>query len=287
MRDAYQEVTNKLVEMMETSTGKWSAPWHQTGMSIPMNAKSKTPYRGINILMCWLTVMSKDYSSNRWATFKQWQDMGGIVKRGEKGTPIIFFKEYTKEAADGNLDKVMVSKVSHVFNANQVDGECAAEPTPPQSIGEGERIKLIEQFIKYTNANVEHGHNQACYIPSKDLIHMPDFGLFKDGYHYYSVLFHELVHWTGAKHRLDRDLSTRFKSDAYAMEELVAELGAAFLAAEWKIDNHTREDHARYLKSWLEVAKKDKMALFTAAAQASKAADFLEGCWQTGQLEAA
>jgi antirestriction protein ArdC len=287
MRDAYQEVTNRLVEMMDDTSGKWKAPWHKVAVDVPTNAKSKTPYRGVNILMCWLTMMVKDYSSNRWATFKQWHDMGGTVKRGEKGTPIIFFKEYNRTNHQGEEEKVLVTKLSHVFNANQVDGECAAEPTPPQSIGEGERIKLIEQFIKYTNANVEHGHNQACYIPSKDLIHMPDFGLFKDGYHYYSVLFHELVHWTGAKNRLDRDLSTRFKSDAYAMEELVAELGAAFLAAEWKIENHTREDHARYLKSWLEVAKKDKMALFTAAAQASKAADFLEECWQTGQLEVA
>jgi len=286
MRDAHQEMTDKLIELVDEA-GKWSPPWHSVNLTMPCNAKSKNNYRGLNVMMCWLTAMCNGYKSNRWATFKQWTEMGGKVRRGEKGTQIIFFKTEQKEDKNGEKYEYMLSKISYVFNADQVDGECAAEPTPPQSIGEGERIQLIEQFIRHTGAKITHNSGGACYIPSLDTIRMPDFVHFKDSYHYYSVLFHELVHWTGSKERLDRDLSTKFKSDAYAMEELVAEMGAAFLAAEWNIANHTRDDHAAYLKSWLEIAKKDKTALFTAASQASKAVDFLEECWQVGQLEAA
>lgn len=286
MRDAYQEMTDKLVELVDDA-GKWSPPWHSMNLDMPQNAKTKSAYRGLNVMMCWLTAMSKGYTSQRWATYNQWNDMGGHVKKGEKGTQIIFFKTDEREDKNGDKQKIMISKISYVFNANQVEGDCAAEPEPPQSIGEGERIKLIDHFIFTTGATITHHNGGACYIPGIDSIKMPQFTSFKDPFHYYSVLFHELVHWTGAKHRLDRELSTRFKSDAYAMEELVAEMGAAFLAAEWQIANHTREDHASYLKGWLEIAKKDKMALFTAAAQAAKAADFLENCWIVGQYEAA
>ena len=286
MRDAYQEMTDKLIELVDDA-GKWSPPWHSMNLDMPQNAKTKSAYRGLNVMMCWMTAMSKGYSSQRWATYNQWNDLGGKVKKGEKGTQIVFFKTDEREDKNGDKQKVMISKISYVFNANQVEGDCAAEPTPPKSIGEGERINMIETFVRMTGAKISADRNMACYIPSTDTICMPAFENFKDAPHYYSVLFHELVHWTGAKDRLDRNLSTKFKSDAYAMEELVAEMGAAFLAAEWQIANHTRQDHAAYLKSWLEIAKKDKMALFTAAAQAAKAADFLENCWLVGQLEAA
>ena len=285
MRDAHQEMTTKLVELVDEA-GEWSPPWHSTNLTMPTNAKSKNHYRGMNILMCWLTAMNAGYKSNRWATFKQWTEMGGKVRRGEKGTQIMFFKSEERTNADGEKNTYMISKISYVFNADQVEGECAVEPEPTQSIGEDERIQLIDKFINLTGAQVHHGTHGASYVPSIDIIRMPQFSFFHDPYHYYSVLFHELVHWSGAKSRLDRDLSTKFKSDAYAMEELVAEMGAAFLAAEWNIANHTRDDHASYLKGWLELAKKDKTALFTAATQASKAVDFLENCWQAGQLDA-
>lgn len=286
MRDAYQEMTDKLIELVDDA-GKWSPPWHSMNLDMPQNAKTKASYRGLNVMMCWLTAMSKGYSSQRWATYNQWNDMGGNVKKGEKGTQIVFFKTDERENKNGDKQKVVIAKISHVFNANQVEGNCAAEPEPPKSIGEGERINLIEEFIRCTGAKIEHGLSGACYIPSTDKIRMPKFELFHDPFHYYSVLFHELIHWTGAEHRINRNLSTKFKSDAYAMEELVAEMGAAFLAAEWRIANHTRDDHAAYLKGWLEIAKKDKMALFTAATQAAKAADFLENCWLISQHEAA
>lgn len=274
MKDAYQQITDTMIALVDDA-GQWSPPWRSTGTSRPVNASTKKHYRGINVFMCWASAMRNGYSSNRWATFNQWKDMDCSVKKGERGTAIIFFKDYERSNDKGEDEKIIVSRVSYVFNAAQVTGERANEPEPRQSGGEVVRNNAIDNFVFRLNPKLQIGGDRACYIPSVDTIQMPKLEQFKQIDHYYSVLFHELVHWSGAKHRLDRDLSNGFGSSAYAAEEMIAEMGAAFLAADFSIENHVRDDHARYLKSWLAAAKEDKRALVRAAAKASKAVEFL------------
>jgi antirestriction protein ArdC len=273
MKDAYQEMTDRLVALVDDA-GEWRPPWRRSGLAHPVNAVTKKRYRGVNVFMCWAAAMENGHSSSRWATFNQWKEIDCAVRKGERGTPIIFFKEYEKEG-EGGPEKHIVSRMSYVFNANQVTGERAADAEPERSAAPVARSASIDSFIHRTHAVIEHVGGSACYIPALDQIRMPKVEDFFKTERYYSTLFHELAHWSGAKPRLDRNLSTRFGSDAYAAEEMVAEMSAAFLSAEFGIENHTRDDHAAYLKSWLALAKADKRALVTAAAQASKAADYL------------
>jgi antirestriction protein ArdC len=274
MKDAYQEITDRLLEMVD-GAGNWAPPWRELGLDRPSNAITKKRYTGVNVFMCWAAAHRAGYSSNRWATFNQWQAADCKVRKGAKGTPIIFFKQYEREGESGDPTKSIVSRVSYVFNAEQVEGAKAMEPEPTQGASAIARRDDIDNAIKRLNATIDIGGDRACYVPSIDTIRMPKPEQFVTMENYYSVLFHELVHWTGAKKRLDRNLSTSFGSDAYAVEEMIAEMGAAFLSADFGITNYVRDDHARYLKSWLEAAKKDKRALVRAASQASKAADFI------------
>lgn len=271
MQDAYQIVTDRMLSLVDEA-GQWTPPWHRTKLTMPRNAVSGHEYQGCNVFMCWITAYTKGYRNNSWATFKQWQAKGGSVRKGEKGTPILFFKEYAAENDNGDAETRAVARLSYVFNPEQVDG---IEQEPAFEPANHNRLPEIEWFIRATGARIIEGGNKAAYAPALDAIYMPALSSFKTPEHYYSTAFHELVHWTGAKNRLDRQLSTRFKSDAYAAEELIAEMGAAFLAADWSIANIVREDHAAYLKSWLDIMKKDKRALVTAASQASKAVAYL------------
>ncbi len=274
MKDAYQEITDRMLQLVD-SAGRWSPPWRSLGMDRPVNAITGNFYRGINVFMCWASSISNGYGSNRWATFKQWQAAGCSVRKGERGTPIIFFKEYERSGDSGNPEKVIVSRISYVFNASSVEGERAREPQPPQSGGELVRIARIESFVHRLNPTLQIGGDRACYIPSIDTIKMPTPEQFNSMEHYYSVLFHELVHWSGSKNRLDRQLSNSFGDQAYAMEEMIAEMGAAFLSADFQIENHVREDHAKYLAAWMSKVKENKRTLVQAAAKASAAVDYM------------
>lgn len=271
MSDAYQIVTDRILSLIDEA-GEWTPPWRKTGLTMPVNAVSKHKYQGINVFTCWATADAMGYRRNRWATFKQWQTVGGRVRKGEKGTPILFFKEYVAANDNGNDEKRVVAKLSYAFNEAQVDGIDVPAEIPVQ---QHDRHAAIDAFIAATGATITEDGQRACYIPSEDAIRLPSLCLFREREHFYSTAFHELVHWTGAKHRLDRQLSTRFGSHAYAAEELIAEMGAAFLASEWSIENVTRQDHAAYLSAWLKLMKEDKRALVTAASQASKAVAYL------------
>lgn len=270
----YQQITNTLINMIDDA-GQWTPPWRKTGFKTPTNALTLQRYNGSNILMCWASSINNGYASTRWATFKQWQQMDCKVRKGEKGTPIIRYNVTNKEQEDGTTRDIVFASTSYVFNANQVDGERALEPKPSSSESENERSIEIEDFIKATNAEITYGGERACYIPSNDKILMPDINTFYTAEHFYSTTFHELVHWTGAKSRLDRELNTKFGSDAYAYEELVAELGAAFLSADLGISNHVRDDHAKYLSAWLKILKESSSAVVSAASKASKAAEYI------------
>lgn len=278
--DVYTQVTNHILNAMETA-GDFQLPWiTDTGARCgrPVNIASKRAYQGVNVLSLWITAVSQDYPANRWGTYRQWQDAGCQVRKHEKASVIVFYRKL--EAEDERTERY-VAKASWVFNAAQVDGY--TEPSAKLPDGPVfDPLAQAEAFVARTGAKVEERGDVACYIPSRDVILMPERRRFNEarsaapGEAFYSTLCHELVHWSGSSMRLDRDLTGRFGDQAYAMEELVAELGAAFLCADLGISRTPREDHAAYIKSWLAVLKSDKRAIFTSASKASQAAEWLQ-----------
>lgn len=280
--DVYQVVTDKLIEMLEGCKGdNYQIPWNRVGNNLmPRNVVSKKTYRGVNTVLLWLTSEAMGYTSDLWATYKQWADLGAQVRKGEKGTQIVFWKAFTVESQDGDEDsekKGMIARVYTVFNAMQVDGY-ALPNTAPKFSNNNEKIERVEQYFANVGSIVRHGGDRAYYRPSGDFIGMPEMNQFKDSVSYYAVRAHEEVHRTGHESRLKREFNNRFGTEAYAFEELVAELGAAFLCAELELSSEPRKDHAQYLASWLKVLRKDKKALISAASMAQKAVDYLNSC---------
>lgn len=283
-RDLHAEITNQLIAAIEADPGKPSLPWRRQGgaLHIPVNALTGNAYRGINIVSLWVAAASRGYATPLWGTYRQWAEKGAQVRRGEKSALVVFYKEYeaTPDPDDANDNGTRrVARASHVFNADQVEG--FQLPTIPVSLGPIERLARADAFVSATGATIRHGGESAFFAPATDHIQMPDEGLFTgtqtmtrtEGY--YSTLVHELVHWSGAKRRLDRDMGKRFGDNTYAAEELVAEIGAAFLCAELGITQDLRPDHAQYLANWLTLFKADDRAIFAAAARASEAAAYL------------
>lgn len=278
----YETITDQIVTAIEEGAGLYKMPWHRPRQDItnPINAASGRSYRGLNIITLWMIAEARQFSSGTWATYRQWQEKGAQVRKGEKSASVFFWKNLSEgqeerqaEAEDGSRAR-FVARAYHVFNADQVDGYKA--PSLPV-LSEEERIAEAEAFFSAIPATITHGGNMACYKPEADTVEMVPFSRFESARAYYSVLSHELTHWSGAKARLDRDLSGRFGSEAYAMEELVAELGAAFVAGKLALPSEPRRDHAPYIASWLKVLKSDPRALFTAASKAQAAADYLGG----------
>lgn len=282
-KDVFQKITDLIVSAIEQGAGSYRIPWRTSGgfPHSPMNAVSRRPYRGVNVLVLWATAQERGYTSGIWATYKQWQELGAQVRKGEKSANVVFWKFFDKinESEDHSgegesaLRRIPVARDFWVFSAEQVDGYAHQEE--PKTTRE-ERIEKAETFFREIGIEVKPGGNRAYYSADSDSIHMPAFDAFKEALYYYSVLSHETTHWTGAKHRLNRDLSGRFGSESYAIEELVAELGSSFLCAELGLPSDPREDHAPYIASWLKVLKNDKRAIFTAAAKAQEAVDWLK-----------
>lgn len=281
--DIHQSITDQIVQALEAGVGEHRLPWARTGTPNvrPRNAVTKNAYRGINILSLWLSAEVHGFNHGLWASYRQWNDAGAQVRKGEKGTLVVFYKEFSVEPSPEDTDDDgarRVARASWVFNASQVDNFTV--PGIPE-LPPLEREARAEAFIAATGAEIRHGGDMAYYRPSTDTIQMPDERLFTGSplstrtEDYYSVLCHELTHWTGAKARLDRLMKARFGDACYAMEELVAELGAAFLCADLGITHTPRPDHATYIAHWLQVLKSDKKAVFTAAAKASEAVHYL------------
>jgi len=275
----YQRITDQIVAAIEAGADDWIMPWHTDGTDItqPINAASGKAYRGVNVIALWATAQACGYTGARWATYRQWQELGAQVRKGEKSAPVVFWKifdkdeEQTEEPNENDRRRFMARGYS-VFNASQVDGyEAPTAVTLPPSV----RIEHAEDFFSSLGVDICHGGNRAYFQPSTDHIQMPPFEAFRDAVSYYATLSHEATHWTGVKSRLDRDLSGRFGSESYAAEELVAELGAAFLCGSLGLANEPRPDHAAYVASWLKVLRSDNRAIFTAAAKAQQAADHL------------
>ena len=276
--DIYKAVTDSIIEALENNTGKFVLPWHKTGSDVfsPTNILTRKQYRGINIVALWVTAEKRGYSSGYWATFKQWQNLGATVRKGEKGAQVVYFeaveKKNQEKAADEKKDTFLVAKYYTVFNLSQVDGY-ELETIP--ELSETERFNNAEIFVSSLSADIQLGGDSAYYSGTLDQIQMPYFAAFRNIQGYYSTLFHELTHWTGAERRLDRNLKGRFGTESYAAEELVAELGAAFLCAQFGIESQPRPDHAAYIKNWITLLKADSKAILTAASKAQEAVDFM------------
>ncbi|MCB0208658.1 MAG: DUF1738 domain-containing protein [Anaerolineae bacterium] len=279
--DIYQSVTDAIMQAIEAgqTAEKFVMPWDGFD-ALPTNATTHKSYRGINIPVLWAHQLGKGYPSGYWATYKQWQEIGAQVRKGEKGAAIIFWKmlEVEPEGDNDEAETRMFARWSTVFNADQVDG--FEIPTITQE-GTAGIIEDAEAFLAATGAVIQQGGTRAYYHPREDTIALPDREIFHDTptstatEAYYSTALHELTHWSGAAHRLDRKKGQRFGDADYAFEELVAELGAAMLSATLGITSSTRPDHAHYIDGWLKALKSDKRFIFSAASQAQKAADYL------------
>jgi len=277
--DVYQTVTDAIVRQLEAGVRPWSKPWTSTGSGLPVMPLRScgTPYRGINVLLLWGAAEDRGYQAQRWMTFKQAQSAGGCVRKGEKGTAICYASKFTVEGEDGADDRdVSFMRTYTVFNIEQIDGLSPdLTGVAPVVTGGPDRIEAAEAWAKATGARIQHGGDRAFFSPSHDLVQMPPLASFRDADGYYGTLAHELTHWSGGASRLDRTFGKRFGDNAYAAEELVAELGAAFAMARLGLASEPREDHASYLSSWLNVLKADKRAIFTAASKAQQAIDYL------------
>ncbi|RUY00627.1 DUF1738 domain-containing protein, partial [Mesorhizobium sp. M2A.F.Ca.ET.040.01.1.1] len=244
---------------------------------IPRRATGEA-YRGINVLMLWVSGQMFGYKDNTWMTYRQAQDLGGQVRKGEKGTLVVKYGTFTpKEREDDEDRSIPYLKGYTVFNVEQIENLpdrffSPAEELPSVPVP---HMETVEVFVRNTNAKVSYSGTKACYRPSSDDILMPGRDRFESEVHLYSTLLHELSHWSGAKHRLDRDLSGRFGTECYAVEELVAELAASFLCADLGVAHDPRDNTAAYLASWLAVLKSDKRAIITAAAKAQAVAEYL------------
>ena len=279
-RDVYANVTAQIITAIEQGAGNWKMPWHTSGKFAfsPINVASHKPYRGINTVCLWAAAQAQGYERGEWATYQQWQDKGAHVRKGERATTVVFWKfanGETQESGDdqpASSSRLLFTRGYSVFNAAQVDGYTAkAEADMPML----ERIAQAEAFFTSIGATVRHGGNQAYYSPASDHIQMPPFQAFRDSVSYYSTLAHEHTHWTATAGRCDRQLGKRLGDAAYAAEELIAELGAAFTCAHLGLSTEPRPDHAQYIQSWLRVLKADKRAIFTAASKAQQACDWL------------
>lgn len=272
----HKMVAQAFIDQIEAgmADGKWTAPWAKLATDFPTNAVTKNAYRGFNIFSLW----GAGFSSPYWATFKQWKSVDAKVRKGSKGSLVVFWKivdSKTQFDANGNPKKVPFLRFSKVFNADQVDGWTAPTVEDREPLSTNEIHAECDAMIAATGAEIQHGGNMACYIPSHDRILLPEFNAFRDADSYYQTAFHELAHWTGHASRLDRNLSNRFGSNAYALEELLAELTAAIVGVRMGIDATTRMDHAKYVKSWLTALREQPECLMHIASKASKVADYL------------
>jgi antirestriction protein ArdC len=280
-RDVYQRVTSQIINAIEQGVGNWRMPWHTSGKFAfsPINVTSKKPYRGINTVCLWAAAQSKGYERGEWGTYQQWQERGAQVRKGEKATLVVFWKfanspadSQDDEQASNSGSRLLFTRGYSVFNAAQVDGYT---PTADADAPIEQRIASAEQFFSRINARVIHLGNRAFYSPSDDTITLPPFAAFFTPTDYYSTRAHETGHWTSREGRCNRELGKRFGDNAYSVEELIAELTAAFTLAHLGLSTTPREDHAQYIASWLRVLKADKRAIFTAASKAQQAADFM------------
>lgn len=284
VHELYQTVTDRIIGQLEVGVAPWVRPWKDganTGI-MPHNGATHRAYSGINVVLLWHEREVKGYRTPNWMTYRQAQELGAQVRGGEKSTTVVFTKKLHFTDTETEEEKtVPMLRTYAVFNEDQIDGLPAKKPEilPPE-----QRIELVEAFIAAAKAEIRMGGNRACYVPSKDFIALPEKHQFESLEHFYATSLHEHVHWSGARGRLERDLKSRFHEKEYAAEELVAELGAAFLCAHLGIKGELR--HAEYIGNWLALLKEDNRAIFTASSKASQAADYLRSLSEKETIDA-
>jgi antirestriction protein ArdC len=282
--DLYSRVTDAIVADLEQGVRPWTKPWsaeHLAGhITRPLRSTGE-PYSGINVILLWAEAMDRGYTAPIWITFRQALALGGHVRKGERGSTVVYANRISRtETGDDGRDverQIPFLKAYTVFNVEQVEGLPAHfHAVPEPKLDAAQRIEHADRFFAATGADVRHGGAQAYYAVHPDYVQMPPFECFADPEAYYATLAHECTHWTRHPTRLDRAFGRkRWGDDGYAREELVAELGAAFLCADLGLELTPRPDHASYIASWLEVLKDDRRFIFTAAAHAQRAMDFL------------
>ncbi|MBI5090149.1 MAG: DUF1738 domain-containing protein [Actinobacteria bacterium] len=283
-----EHVTNDLIAAIENGADTWQMPWHTIATNAQPRSIDDRPYRGLNAVVLALTAAANGWPSGTWATYRGWQRHGAQVRRGERATHVLLWKparpaterdDSTNEPDDTDTSPAargrLVSRVFAVFAAEQVDGADSTLTDRDEPRDTPERIAAADTYFASIGADVITGGNRACYIPADDRIHVPHLSQFEQPALYYSTTCHEHVHWTAHPSRLARDLTGRFGDDAYAVEELIAELGAAFWCAQSAIAPATRHDHASYLAHWVRVLKEHPRVLLTVAARAQAALDYL------------
>ena len=283
--DVYSRITDKIIVDLEQGVRPWLRPWnaeHAAGrISRPLRHNG-IPYKGINVLMLWSAATVKGYACPIWLTFKQALELGGNVRKGETGELVVYANSVTKTETNEKGEEIdreiPFLKGYTVFNVEQCDGLPAhfyAKAEAP-ALSPAVRIEAADHFLAATGADIRHGGNRAFYAEGADYVQMPPFETFRDAESYTATLAHELTHWTKHDRRLARDLGrVKWGDEGYAREELVAELGSAFLCADLGITPEVRQDHAAYIASWLEVLKGDKRFVFSAASNAQRAVDYL------------
>ncbi len=273
--EKHAALTAAIVADLERGVAPWVRPWATTGISdLPSNIVSKKHYNGANVLALWMAQTALAYPTAEWVTFKQARDLGGCVRKGEHGAPIFFvsaFESKTETDRNGDARRVPFLKSYTVFNVAQVDGlplRAIPEPRP-----EVERLADVDAFLHDVGATIRHGGDASYYAPGLDVIVLPERDAFADAASYYGTALHEHAHWTGAKARLDRTFGKRFGDNAYAFEELVAKLSAAFLCAALAIPGKLQ--HPEYIGHWAAILGGDAQAIWTAGARATDAVAFL------------
>lgn len=285
--DVYTAITEKIVAQLEAGVKPWLCPWQMSkskfgAPSRPLRSTGQ-PYSGVNVLVLWLEAQLKSYTVPVWLTFNQAKELGGFVKKGEKSTTVVYANSFEKtetdaETGEEKTHRIPFLKTYYVFNVQQIEGlESKFYEIEPINKNPEERLDDAEQFFKNTGFDYRFGGNRAFYSPTADFIQLPLFEHFNNRNQFYATMAHESIHMSGAEQRLNRQFGKRFGDDSYAFEELVAELGSAFLCADLGISPEIMEDHASYLSAWLKILKKDSRALFTAASQASRAVEYLHG----------
>lgn len=288
-QDVYTRITDKIVSALEQGVRPWMKPWdaqHAAGRITRPLRHNGQPYSGINILMLWASAMEQGFAAPTWMTFKQALELDAHVKKGEKGSLVVYANTITKTEDDGNGKdverEIPFMKGYTVFNVEQIEGLPESYYAKPEPKMTGpERITHAEVFFANTGADLRIRGTRAYYAIEPNYIAMPPIESFRDAESYYATLAHETTHWTRHSSRLERDFGRKSWGDeGYAREELVAELGSAFLCSDLELVPEVRDDHASYIASWLQVLKNDKRAIFQAASHAQRAVDFLHGLQQ-------
>jgi antirestriction protein ArdC len=288
-KDVYSRITAQIVECLEQGVRPWVRPWnaeHAAGRITRPLRHNGQPYSGINVLSLWMSALGQNFTAPIWMTFRQASELSAHVRKGERGSLVVFANAITRTERDGKTGEDVELEIPYmkgytVFNVEQIEGlpEIYYAKAVP-ALDPVTRIHHAEKFFASIGATIQHGGNRAYYAEELDCVQMPPFEAFRDAESYYSTLAHELTHWTKHPQRLDRDFGSdfgrkRWGDEGYGREELVAELGSAFLCADLELQQEPREENAAYIATWLEVLKSDNHAIFAAAAHAQRAADYL------------